>query len=195
MVANELHKLRCSQMGEVAALLPPEGAGFRARLVEPLQVLALRLLPGGAEAIASAVATTGVDSLPDTGCFVGSDPMVVWRNPGELLFICTSASAANTVLRTLPAASHALAYSIDRSAGTITFSVQGPAVDDVLHRLMDASAVPHSVGQGTRTRMADIAVIVMRIAPDCVWLIADRTNDHYLAHWIAYTAAALHDAT
>lgn len=195
MVANDLHALRCGQMGEMAALLPPEGADFSARLVEPLQVLALRSLPGGAEAVASAVAITGVDSLPHTGCFVGSDPMVLWRSPGELMFISTSASAANTVLRTLPAASHALAYSIDRSAGTITFSLQGPAVDEVLHRLIDASAVPRSVGQGTRTRMADIAVVVMRVAPDCVWLIADRTNDHYLAHWIAYAAAALHDVT
>lgn len=73
------------------------------------------------------------------------------------------------------------------SAGGIAFELEGAAagLEALLSRLIDASAIPRVRGHGTRARLGDVAVSVLRLAEDHVWLLADRSHDRYLALWLA----------
>jgi sarcosine oxidase gamma subunit len=133
----------------------------------------------------------GIATLPDAGRFSGAATLALWRNPTELLLVTPERAVADAVLDALPPAPDALAYAVDQSDGLVTLEVRGRALDDVLHRLLDAHAVPLEPGQGTRARLADIAVFALRLAPDRAWLMADRANDRFLAHWMAHAADAL----
>ena len=190
MAANELHALGRARIGDLGRLLPTSSPALTVQLVEPLYVLSMRLLAGGGDAIAKAAASAGIPLLPSPGHFAGDDPLVLWRNPSELMLVTGRRSALERVLLELAPASGVLAYAVDQSDGLIALELKGPALDDVLPRLMDASAVPLESGQGTRARMAEIAVIAIRLGPQCAWLIADRANDQYLADWVAYAAEA-----
>ena len=191
MAATELHALRRDQIGAFGKLLPPGRATLRVQLIEPLHILSIRMLPGGAEAVAGAVHSAGVPSLPVAGHFTGEDPMVLWRNPTELLLVTQHRSVSDSILSELPPAAEASAYAVDQSDGLVAFELRGSALGALLPRLMDASAVPLEAGRGVRARLADIAVIAMRLDTQCAWLIADRANDQYLAQWVAYATDAL----
>jgi len=167
------------QLGTLASLLPAEVC-----IVEPLRVVTLRCLPGSDAALAAAASP-----LPGPSSFTGKDPLLVWRSPGEWLHIGTRDEAADALLQALlPGGS---AHATDLSAGLILFELRGPALDALLPRLLDASVQLAEPGQGTRARLADIAVVALRHAPDRLWLLADRANDHYLAHWLAYATNAI----
>ncbi|TDP61241.1 hypothetical protein [Roseateles toxinivorans] len=186
-IQSPLQALPRGQIGTLARLLPKDNQGLSVRIVEPLRVLSLRHLNGDAPAIASA---TSVADLPGPGRFIGSEPLLLWRSPSEWLHIGTQDACADAVLQQLPAggASHA----IDQSAGIFALELKGTLLDALLDRLLDASAQVREPGQGTRTRLADIAVIVLRLAPQQVWLLIDRANDQYLAHWLTYATEALY---
>jgi len=174
-----LRPLPRAQIGTLGALLP---AGVS--LVEPLRVLSLRCLPGSEAALA---ATTG--TLPGPGRFTGTDPLLVWRSPSEWLHVGTRDEPADALLRALPPGGATQA--IDLSDGIAVFELQGPRLDALLPRLLDAGVQLGVPGQGTRARLADIAVVALRLAPERLWLLIDRANAHYLAHWLAYASAAL----
>ena len=175
-----------AQIGTLADILPKPAAGLRVSIVEPLRVLSMRCLPGGAPSIASAL---GIAELPGPGRFHGDDPLLQWRSPSEWLHIGSRDEPADALLRALPAGA-GVAQATDLSAGTIVFELQGTALDALLQRLLDATVQVGQPGQGTRTRLADIAVVAMRLSEQRLWLLADRANDHYLAHWLAYAGAS-----
>lgn len=176
--SSALRALPRGQLGALASLLPPQ-----ARIVEPLRVLTLRCLPGGEADLASAVAA----ALPGPGTFAGS---LVWRSPSEWLHIGNDGAAADALLHALPPGA-AAAQATDLSAGIVVIELQDAALDALLSRLLDAAVPLSQPGQAARTRLAEIAVLALRLAPERLWLLADRGNAHYLAHWLAYAAAAL----
>jgi len=182
------------QAGDWAALLPAIGPGLEWRVIEPLRVVALRHLPGGTAAVEAAAARAGLPSLPSAGAFCGADPLVVWRQPREWVLVSTADAAADGLLAALKPGAQALAVAVDQSAGSVGIELRGPQVDAVLARLVDASAVPREPGHGTRARLADIAVTMLRLAPSTLWLIADHANDRYLADWLAYASQAVQSA-
>jgi heterotetrameric sarcosine oxidase gamma subunit len=165
--------------------------GLAVRLIEPLHVLALRMLPGGERAALAVVAQAIGPGVPEPGTFVGTDPVLLWRSPSDWSFLTTRAGEAAALQRALPPVSGALCYVVDQSAGTVAFELEGPALDALLPRLMDASAIPRKPGAGTRARVADIAVLVLRRSASSAWLIADRANGHYLARWLAYACGGV----
>ena len=174
----------------IAPLLPARSAGVMVSVVEPLRVVALRYLPEGAATVERVAEALALARLPDAGRYEGRDPYVVWRCPGEFLLITTIDDAAEGALRSLPAGGDPFAYAVDQSDGTIAFELTGGGISAVLPRLLDASAIPHQPGQGTRARLGDIAVIALRLEPERVWLLAERGIDRYLAQWIAYASEA-----
>lgn len=192
MVPDELQALTRERLGGLGEILQSQRTSMAAAVVEPLQVLSLRALAGGAESLVRAIDAIGIAALPGPGRFAASGATrLVWRNPTEWLLVTPEAEVAQAVLRALAPAQGALACAIDQSDGLVTLELRGAPLDAVLHRLLDAAAVPHEPGQGTRARMADIAVVVLRLDPERAWLIADRANDRYLAHWVAHATDAL----
>ena len=88
-------------------------------------------------------------------------------------------------------AADALACAVDQSDGTLGLDLQGPRVDELLQRLVDSHSLPMTLGSAIRVRLADIAVTLVRLDHDRIWLLADRSHEHYLASWLAYAGAAV----
>jgi hypothetical protein len=142
--------------------LPEQTARLQVRTVETTQVLSLRHLPGGsADTILDVRAAIGLPALPAAGRCVGNDPLPLWRSPSECLLASCTSEVSQTVCGSLIRLPGALAWGFDITAGGQLWELRGPDVDALL-RVVDAGALPAGVGQGTRLRLADIAVIAWR---------------------------------
>jgi heterotetrameric sarcosine oxidase gamma subunit len=194
MEHSELHALPRLAAAALAPCNRPGAGGCGVRLVEPIHTLALRLLPGSDAAdLAAAARLAGLDA-PAPGTFTGIEPALLWRNPTEWLFLTTQLHEARRLCDALPPKAGSCCHAVDQSDGIIVFELLGPGIDDVLVRLMDASAVPRRTGMGTRARLADIAAFVMRRSASSAWVVADRSNGPYLADWLAYAHAGVPEA-
>ena len=114
-------------------------------------------------------------------------PLLVRRHSGEVLIFGAEASAQQQLLATLRPGMTSDAAAIDLSHGMTVIALEGPQLDEWLARLVDAAAVPRVAGRACRTRLADLAVWLLRLAPDLVWLAANRAVLSYLANWLAYS--------
>lgn len=174
------------------ALWPRASKAISVHGVEPMHVLSLRHLPGGgASALAAGIARHGVPGLPGPGQSCGIDPRLIWRSPSEALLLTQDAALSAKLLVELPPTPDALACAIDLSAGTLVVELQGSHAPALLSRLVDASALPAGLDQASRVRLADIAAVVWREAPDRFGLLVDRAHGHYLARWLSYAADAI----
>ena len=169
-----------------------EAGPVTVRRIEPLAVVALRHLPGAGDDLAAALRAAGVTAAPAPGHVVGQGPWALWRSPSEVLLLATERPAAEAALAALaPLGPATLACAIDQSDGTLALELQGPLVDDLLRRLIDSGSLPGVSGSAVRARLADIAVVLVRCQAKDVWLLTDRSHEHYLASWLAHAGAAM----
>lgn len=163
------------------------------RRIEKLAVVALRHLPGAGDALASALQAAGISNIPAPGQALGNGQSpgtwALWRSPSEVTLMAFEPAAAHAAMAAL--AADTLACAVDLTDGTLALELQGPHVDDLLRRLVDSRSVPTAQGSAIRARLVDIAVVLARPQPDRVWLLADRSHDHYLASWLSHAGAAL----
>jgi heterotetrameric sarcosine oxidase gamma subunit len=159
------------------------------RRIEPLAVVALRHLPGAGDDLVAALRAAGVPVAPAPGHVVGQGPWALWRSPSEVLLLATERATSEAALAALTPAT--LACAVDQSDGTLALELQGPLVDDLLRRLIDSGSLPGVSGSAVRARLADIAVVLVRRQAKDVWLLADRSHEHYLASWLAHAGAAM----
>ncbi|MCE2689011.1 MAG: hypothetical protein LW862_04080 [Rubrivivax sp.] len=163
------------------------------RRIEPLAVIALRHLPGAGESLADALCAAGVTGVPSPGQALGNGQSqgttALWRSPSEVVLLATERAAADAAMAAL--AADALACAVDQSDGTLALELQGPRADELLQRLVDSHSLPMTLGSAVRARLADTAVTLVRLDHDRIWLLADRSHEHYLASWLAYAGAAL----
>jgi heterotetrameric sarcosine oxidase gamma subunit len=175
---------------DLRAALPLASPTLTVRVVEGLNVLALRHLAGGASAVEAALADHNLTPLPAPGTCHGSDPCLLWTGPAEFLLLTSQRARAQRVLQSLAPGREPLACALDQSPGCLTLELKGPGIDDVLPRILDASATPRQVGKAQRTRLIDIGTVAMRKDRDCIWLIVDRSHGLYAAKWITYALQA-----
>ena len=146
--------------------------------------------------LADALCAAGVTGVPSPGQALGNGQSQgtssLWRSPSEVVLLATERAAADAAMAAL--AADALACAVDQSDGTLALELQGPRVDELLHRLVDSHSLPMTLGSTVRVRLADIAVTLVRRDHDLIWLLADRSHEHYLASWLAYAGAALAQA-
>ena len=165
--------------------------------VEPLTVIALRHLPGAGDALAAALSAAGVTDIPAPGQALHNarspGTWALWRSPSEVTLVAFDRPAAEAAMAALD--THALACAVDQTDGTLALELRGPRVDELLQRLVDSRSLPFETGCAGRARLADIAVTLMRMRPDTVWLLTDRSHAFYLASWLAYASAALPTST
>lgn len=117
-------------------------------------------------------------------------PLLLRRNTGEVLIFGADASAQHQLLAALRPGAASDAAAIDLSHGMTVIALEGPRLDEWLARLVDAAAVPREAGRACRTRLVDVAVWLLRLAPDLVWLAADRAVSSYIANWLAFSHEA-----
>lgn len=171
---------------EVRAALPAPGTALQVRVVEDLRVVTLRHLPGGMSAVGAVLAQHGAATVPKPGECLGADPWWVWTGPAECLLFTSHGAVADGVLQALAPGGDALACAVDVSAGGLVFDLCGCGVDELLQRLLDASAIPQRVGQGHRARWQDLGGVLLRTAPDRVLLRVERPQALHAARWIAH---------
>ena len=166
------------------------------RRIEPLAVIALRHLPGAGESLADALCGAGVTGVPSPGQALGDGQSqgttALWRSPSEVVLLATERAAADAAMAAL--AADALACAVDQSDGTLALELQGPRADELLQRMVESHSLPMTLGSAVRARLADIAVTLVRQGPDRIWLLTDRSHEHYLASWLAYAGAAVAQA-
>ena len=170
--------------------LPPASPALKVSVVEGLRVLAFRHLAGGETAIGEVLVANHLSALPTPGTCVGSDPWQVWIGPTESLLVTAKGGLADDVLAALHPGCNSLACVVDQSAGWLVFEWLGAGVDDLLPRLIDASAIPRHEGQGGRARFMDISAVVMRVGMDHVLLAIERPHGSYAAQWIGHASRA-----
>ncbi len=166
------------------ASLPAPSAALTVRVVEGLRVLVLRHLTGGAATIETVLADHGLGPLPKPGACHGGDPWLLWAGPAEYLLLATKGAVADSVLHALAPGREALSCALDQSAACLVLELLGHGLADVLPRLLDASAIPQSAGQGGRTRLVDIPVVHLHLKSDRSLLAVDRTYGGYAVQWI-----------
>jgi heterotetrameric sarcosine oxidase gamma subunit len=159
-----------------------EAGPVTVRRIEPLAVVALRHLPGAGDDLVAALRAAGVPVAPAPG-------HALWRSPSEVLLLATERATSEAALAALAPAT--LACAVDQSDATLALELQGPLVDDLLRRLIDSGSLPGVSGSAVRARLADIAVVLVRRQAKDVWLLADRSHEHYLASWLAHAGAAM----
>ena len=162
------------------------------RRIEPLIVVALRHLPGAAQALFPALEAAGLPHAPTPGQMSGQGPWALWRSPSEVTLLCTERAPAQAAMAALAQAKEACA--VDLSDGVLGLELQGPQADALLQRMVDSHSLPTAPGQATRARLADVAVTLARPTPQGVWVLADRSHEHYLASWLAHAGAGVESA-
>lgn len=165
------------------------------RALAPLHLLSLRHGFGGDAAIARALQPLGIAHLPAAGQLAGAPgpdgPWVWWRSPSEWTLAAYTPKPLQAVQQALSDIGPGpLACAIDLSDGTWGVELQGEGIDALMSRLVDAASLPRGAGQATRARLVDVPVTLVRHDAARLWLLADRSLEHYLADWLAYAAAA-----
>lgn len=173
------------------AALPPATRALKVSVLEAPRVLVFRHLAGGEAAVHEVLAGHHLAALPAPGCCPGNDPWQVWIGPAESLLLTTSGQVADGVAAALQPGCSSLACVVDQSAGWLVFELLGAGVDDLMPRLLDASAIPRHAGQGARARFMDISAVVMRVGPDRVLLAVERPHGSYAVQWIGHAWRAV----
>lgn len=172
-------------MAENQDLAPIQAAGLRVVLEPRLQVASLRYFDRQG-ALADLLQRVARATLPDTLCALRASEdatrdavILAWRSPTETLMI----SAAPTLIGTLQDAAATLTDGciVDQRGGALVFRAGGGAVADLFSRLGGHGACP-AIGESRRTRLADVAVLAVKVQPEETLLIVERSyGPHFMA--------------
>jgi heterotetrameric sarcosine oxidase gamma subunit len=180
-------------MAENQDLAPIQVAGLRVVLEARLQVASLRYFDRQG-AFAHVLQGIAGMILPDTLRALRSaeetwEPIILaWRSPTETLMI----SAEQSLIETVQGAAATLADGciVDQRGGALVFRASGEAVSDLFARLGGQGAGP-AIGESRRTRLADVAVLALKVQPEETLLIVERSYGPHFMAAIRVTAADL----
>lgn len=117
----------------------------------------------------------------------GHDPWLAWRSPQETLALGFQSAALPALLHALAPGRSETALAVDVSQALAVFELHGPLLDAWLAHLVDAAAIPRQPGRVCRCRLADVAVLLLRLDSKRVYLVTDRPIAPYLGNWLAYS--------
>jgi hypothetical protein len=181
-------------MAENSDLAPIQVAALRVLLEPRLHVASLRYFDRKGTFALLLRDITGV-TLPDSLRVLRSaedlrqDAIILaWRSPSETLMI----SAAPTLIETLQGAAATLTDGciVDQRGGALVFRASGEAVPDLFTRLGGHGACP-ATGESLPTRLAEVAVLAVKVQPGETLLIVERCYGPHLMAAIRVSAADL----
>jgi sarcosine oxidase gamma subunit len=155
------------------------------RLLAATSAITIRHFPGDASA-RHAVQQAGLAWCETPGTFTGTGPWLAWRSPQEAIAIGCEPARLRTLLAALAPGRNAGAAAVDISEAIGGVELHGPMLDEWLAHLVDATAIPRQAGRVTRARLADVAVMLLRLAPERLWLLAEKPLLPYVQEWLAY---------
>jgi hypothetical protein len=146
----------------------------------------IRHLEGDSSA-REAVQALGMSWSERPGSLTGRDPYMAWRGPQETLALGFQSEPLYALMNALAPGRSESAVAVDLSESLAVFELHGALLDDWLSHLVDAMAIPHQAGHVNRCRLVDIPVLLLRLDPERVWLVADRPVTPYLSNWLSYS--------
>lgn len=160
------------------------------RLLGGLTAITIRSLSADSAA-AAAVRAQGLAWVDRPGQLAGTDPVIAWRGPRERIAIGRDGAALRGVLQSLVPGRHDTALAADWSEALVVFELHGAHIDAWLARLVDADAIPVEAGRCSSCRLADAAVLLLRLRADRLWLVVDRPIGPYVRDWLTYAHEAV----
>ncbi len=177
----------------MAEFIKADSSAPGCRQLSGVTALTIRHFAGDSSARA-AVLAQGLN-WPELALSVsGQDPYLAWRSPQETLALGLRGEPLHALLAALAPGRSETAVAIDLSESLAVFELHGVQLDAWLSHLVDALSIPRQTGQCTRCRLADIAVLLLRLDPERVWLVADRPVAPYLSNWLSYSHQAAFEA-
>jgi sarcosine oxidase, subunit gamma len=115
----------------------------------------------------------------------------IWVGPGHWLLVSEVEPAKALINNCELALSDVLHIAVDQSAALITIRVQGPAARDSLAAGsgVDFRVLRFPVGSCCRTRLAQIAAVVVAVGNDQLEIYVDRSVVEYTINWLTDTGA------
>lgn len=155
------------------------------RALPQVTAVTVRHFPGDTTA-ADAALHLGLGWPESPGMVTGADPWLAWRGPYETIALSRNPGALRPLLALLGAGRSETAFAADLSEALVVVELHGPWLDEWLSHLVDALSIPYRPGQVTRARLADVAVMMLRLATDRVWVLAERPIRAYVEEWLTY---------
>ena len=164
----------------VLRTLPPRGL---VRLQRPRRAIA--------DAGEVAVAGTPLPTTP--GRCAGEDPALLWLAPDGWLLVTSGPDATAIADAARRACGERTAAVVDVSDALVTFELAGPELRALLARGtgLELTDETLAVGRCTRTRLAQLPVILRPRAADRVELIVDRGPAAWLREWFVDAGSLL----
>jgi len=156
------------------------------RLLSGVTAITIRHFPGDTSA-RDAVQAQGLTWPIEPGVIGGHDPWLAWRSPQEILALAFRPEPLHALLHALAPGRSESALAVDLSEALTVFELHGPQLDVWLSHLVDAMAIPYLPGRVCRCRLADVAVLLLRLDPERVWLVADGPSAPYVSNWMSYS--------
>jgi len=169
-------------MADATAAMP-RVAGWR--VVSDVAAIAIRHFPGDTSAC-DAVRQVGLGWADLPGELIGTDPWLAWRSPQESIAFGLERERLQPLLERLAPGRSDSAVAMDLSDALGVIELHGSRLDEWLARLVDAMSVPRRPGRCARARMADAAVLLLRLSEDRAWMVLDRPIRAYAEDWLAY---------
>jgi sarcosine oxidase gamma subunit len=174
------------------SLLSVEAPGVSVSLDRRMNVASLRYFDRGG-AFAQKVRTT-VGPLPERLCAAhgvpeaGEPVILAWRSSTETLLLC----ADDALLRKLETdvASCRDGCVVVQTGGARVLRASGARVADLFARMGGQSVLP-ALGGARRSRLAEIAVLAIRVQSDETLLVVERVYAEHLMEWILVSATDL----
>lgn len=123
----------------------------------------------------------------EIGAFAGNDPLVAWRSPTEKLLLSSQPEPLKLALTEFAPGKYDTLVATELSEALSVHEVSGPHIDEWMAHLVDALAIPTRSGTCTRARMADVAVFLIRLEPEKLWLLSDSTIETYIQNWLEFS--------
>ena len=117
---------------------------------------------------------------------IGGDPRSLWIGPDRWLIVSSSMSAESLLKKCEEALGDVLHNVVDNSAGLAVFRLTGSGVRDLLAAGcgIDFRDEKFPVGYCCRTRLAQIAVVIVAEGPEQFDIYVDRSYEKYLSDWL-----------
>ena len=121
----------------------------------------------------------------------GSDPRSLWLGPDRWLLVSDSTSPDTIITSCTRALAGILHNAVDYSAALAAFRLTGPEARQLLATGtgIDLRSGKFPVDSCCRTRLAQIAAVIVAEAPETYNVYVDRSYETYLADWLAESAS------
>ena len=157
----------------------------------PAAIVSLQIARGSADDAAERL------RLADALKFTARNPMCAWIAPGRWLLVSEDRAPESLVTACNTELQHILHAAVDQTAAWSRIEIRGRRGRELLAAGCGLDLRPASFGVGAcaRTRLAQIAVVVVARQPGVDEVYVDRSYERYLLDWMSDANAAMVLAT